>query len=352
MIRNLSERLQRTSILARSTWLLGLVLVAAGAIVSASRVEAQSEWGKVIATAKQDGKVVIYNGTNFRIIRQLGDLFQKEYGIQVDVLDGRASEIRERIRTEQAAGRAIGDLIYSGATSIALQTTEGAFQPHGTLPLAANVAPPFEINGTFLPVSAGNFALLINTNLVKGDDVPKSWKDLTDPKWNGKILSDDPRALGGGQVWFEVTLKALGRDFHEKIAAHKPVISRVWAESNRRVARGEFPIYLPFNVSEYQSLKGLPIRAIIPEEGVPYVPFGFALIKNAPHPNAARLFMNFMLDQERQLVFAKEGFRPVAKDMAAKIPAEIAPLTQAKLLGTTEPGKTQQILDLAKEIYK
>jgi iron(III) transport system substrate-binding protein len=352
MIRNLSERLQRTSILARSTWLLGLVLVAAGAIVSASRVEAQSEWGKVIATAKQDGKVVIYNGTNFRIIRQLGDLFQKEYGIQVDVLDGRASEIRERIRTEQAAGRAIGDLIYSGATSIALQTAEGAFQPHGTLPLAANVAPPFEINGTFLPVSAGNFALLINTNLVKGDDVPKSWKDLTDPKWNGKILSDDPRALGGGQVWFEVTLKALGRDFHEKIAAHKPVISRVWAESNRRVARGEFPIYLPFNVSEYQSLKGLPIRAIIPEEGVPYVPFGFALIKNAPHPNAARLFMNFMLDQERQLVFAKEGFRPVAKDMAAKIPAEIAPLTQAKLLGTTEPGKTQQILDLAKEIYK
>src|SRR6516165_5536267 len=81
--------------------------------------------------AQREGKVVVYNGTSFRVVRMLGDLFAKETGIAVDVLDGRASEIRERIRTEQAAGRAIGDLIYSGSTSIALQTAEGAFAPLG-----------------------------------------------------------------------------------------------------------------------------------------------------------------------------------------------------------------------------
>jgi iron(III) transport system substrate-binding protein len=311
---------------------------------------AQGDWDKVVAEARKEGKVVIYNGTNFKIVRKLADLFQKEHGIAAEVLDGRASEIRERIRTEQAAGRAIGDLIYSGATSITLQAAEGAFKPHGGVPLAGSLAEPFKDNGIFLPVSAGNFALLVNTNLVK--EPIRSWKDLENPKWAGKILSDDPRALGAGQVWFEVTYRTLGRGFHEKIAAHKPVISRVFAESNRRIGRGEFPIYLPFNASEYQSLKGLPIKVITPEEGVPFVAFGSAILKDAPHTSAARLFMNFMLDPARQLMFATEGFRPAAKDMAPRIPEELRPLTLPKLMGTTQPGKTQAYLDLAKEIYK
>ena len=127
-------------------------------------------------------------------MRQLGEQFQKEYGIAVEVLDGRASEIRERIRTEQAAGRAIGDLIYSGATSIALQTAEGAFKPHGPLPLAGNLAEPFTSNGTFLPSSAGNFALLINTNLVKEDI--KSWKDSREPQMGRQDPERRPARAG------------------------------------------------------------------------------------------------------------------------------------------------------------
>lgn len=350
MLREFANRMKNFAAGSTAAGLTVLVAALAALVGAPGSASAQSDWDKVVAEAKKEGKVVIYNGTNFKIVRQLGDVFQNEYGITVEVLDGRASEIRERIRTEQAAGRAIGDLIYSGATSITLQAAEGAFKPHGGVPLGKNLAEPFTDNGTFLPANAGNFALLINTNLVKEDI--KSWKFLEDPKWSGKILSDDPRALGGGQVWFEVTYRTLGRDFHEKVAAHKPVISRVWAESNRRIARGEFPIYLPFNVSEYQTLKGLPVKVIIPDEGIPFVPFGSALLKDAPHPNAARLFMNFMLDPAQQLKFATEGFRPAAKDMGPRIPEEIRPLTQAKAMGTTEPGKTQGYLDLAKEIYK
>jgi iron(III) transport system substrate-binding protein len=336
---------------AVSTRLLaGLTLLAAALVGSAGVALAQSGWDKVVAEARKEGKVVVYNGTNFKVVRKLGDAFQKQYGIAVEVLDGRASEIRERIRTEQAAGRFIGDVGYTGATSAALQAADGALQPHGGVPLSKALDEPLVDDGMFVPSSAGNFALLINTNLVKQDI--KSWRELEDPKWAGKILSDDPRALGAGQVWFEVTYRVLGRDFHERIAAQKPVISRVFAESSRRIARGEFPIYLPFNVSEYQSLKGLPIKVIIPQEGVPYVPFGTSLLKGAPHPNAGRLFMNFLLAPDQQLGFALEGFRPAAKDMGPRIPEDIRPLTQAKAMGTTEPGKTQGYLDIAKEIYK
>ena len=327
-----------------------LAVLAATLIGGADGALAQSGWDNVVAEAKKEGKVVVYNGTNFKIVRKLGDLFQKQYGIQVEVLDGRASEIRERVRTEQAAGRFIGDVSYNGRTTTALQTAEGALDPYGNLPLAKTIEAPFETNGTFLPSNAGNFALLINTNLVKEDI--KSWRELEDPKWAGKILSDDPRALGGGQVWFEVTYGAFGREFHEKIAAHKPVISRVFAESSRRIARGEFPVYLPFNVSEYQSLKGLPVKVIVPQEGIPFVAFGTALLKNPPHPNAGRLFMNWLLEPDQQLVLALEGFRPAAKNMGPRIPEDIRPLTQAKAMGTTDPSKTQGYLNLASEIYK
>jgi len=333
------------------TWgCLKLVGVALAAVTSSAAYAQSANWNDVVAAAKREGKLLIYNGTNFPIVRKIAVEMQKETGIAIDVLDGRASEIRERIRTEQAAGRFIGDVGYTGATSAALQAADGAFQPHGELPLSETLAEPLVDDGVFVPSSAGNFALLINTNLVKEDI--KSWRELEDPKWAGKILSDDPRALGAGQVWFEVTYRTLGREFHEKIAAHKPVISRVFAESNRRIARGEFPIYLPFNVSEYQSLKGLPIKVILPQEGVPYVPFGSSLLKGAPHANAGRLFMNFLLEPEQQVAFALEGFRPAARGMGPRIPEDIRPLTQAKGMGTTQPGKTQGYLDLAKEIYK
>jgi iron(III) transport system substrate-binding protein len=162
------------------------------------------------------------------------------------------------------------------------------------LALAGSLTEPFVDDGTFLPANAGNFALLINTNLVK--DEIRSWKDLEDPKWSGKILSDDPRALGAGSGWFEVTYRAFGREYHEKVAAQKPVFSRVWAESRRRIARGEFSIYFPFNVSEYQPLKGLPIKVIIPKEGVPYVPFGtadFPRLRQAVLTASAPLFASY-----------------------------------------------------------
>ena len=327
-----------------------LALLAACLISVPGRAMAQSGWDKVVAEAKREGKLVVYNGTGFKIVRKLADLFQKEYGIEVEVLDGRATDIRERIRTEQAAGRFIGDVNYTGRTTSTMQAAEGHFQPHGDLPRLTALAEPFEANGIFLPVKAGNFALLVNTNRVK--DEIKSWKDLENPKWAGKILSDDPRALGAGSGWFEVTYRAFGREYHEKVAAQKPVFSRVWAESHRRIARGEFSIYFPFNVSEYQSLKGLPIKVIIPKEGVPYVPFGAAVLKGAPHPNAARLYMNYLMDPARQLMFAQAGFRPAIKDMGPRIPEELRPLTQSKPMGTMEPGKTQHYLDLAKEIYK
>ena len=165
------------------------------------------------------------------------DAFEAKYGIKVELLEARASEVRERVRVEQAAGRFLGDLHHNGSTTTWLMTRDGNFQPHGAIPNIKNVDPIYEPDDTKIPAEVISYCLMINKNLVKPADEPKSWKDLLDPKWQGKILSDDYRALGGGAVFFLVMLKAFGSEFHEKLAAQKPVFSRDIAEQRAARAR-------------------------------------------------------------------------------------------------------------------
>jgi iron(III) transport system substrate-binding protein len=118
------------------------------------------------------------------------------------------------------------------------------------------------------------------------------------------------------------------------------------------VARGEYPLDLPFNVSEYPSLQGLPIKAIVPEEGAAYVPFGTGLLVDAPHPNAGKLFMNYLLSQQAQIMQAANGYRPAAAGLEGKYPDAVKPLLTGKLLGTTTPGRLGETTKIAEGIYK
>ncbi|MDB5569783.1 MAG: Ferric transporter ATP-binding subunit [Hyphomicrobiales bacterium] len=328
------------------------VLAGAASLALAPRgAFAQGAKDALVAAAKKDGKLIIYNGSNFPVVRRLGAQFASAIGISVDVLDGRTTEIRERIRVEQATGRTVASCTFTGMTTLVNQEKDGAFQPHGPIAGLDKIDKQLAADGTIAPLCVGNFASLINTNLVKGDDVPKSWRDFADPKWKGKILSDDPRAAGAGAVWFEATLNAFGREFHEKMAAQNVVFSRIFPESQRRLARGEFSLYLPFNVSELNGLKGLPVQCVVPAEGVPYVPFCMAVLKDAPQPSAARLFIEYMLEEPQQVALAGEGFKPALVGMGEKIPAHLRPFVDVKLLGTTTAHKLDEMNQLARQIY-
>jgi iron(III) transport system substrate-binding protein len=330
-----------------------LGLLAAAPAIARSAAAQSDDWNKVTDAAKKEGKVVIYTasiGSPFH--KKVFDAFEKKYGIKVELLEARASEVRERVRVEQAAGRFLGDLHHNGSTTTWLMTRDGNFQPHGDIPNIKNVEAIYEPDDIKIPAEVISYSLMVNKTIVKPADEPKSWKDLLDPRWQGKILSDDYRALGGGAVFFPVMLKAFGREFHEKLAAQKPVFSRDLQNSERRCARGEFPLYLPFNLQDLNNLKGLPVKAVVPAEGRPYVRFDISTLKNGPHPNASRLLMNYYLEPESQLVFANAGFNPVISGVVEKTLPEIRELLATKAMGTTDPPKQDDMLALAKEIYK
>ncbi len=329
------------------------ILAAFLALLAPAAAQTDPEWQKVVDAAKKEGKLVIYTATlGSAYHKTVFKAFEDKYGIRIELLEARASEVRERVRIEQAAGRFVGDIHHNGSTTTWLMMRDGNLQPHGGVPNVKNIVPPFEADATRIPAEVISYALLINRNMVKLADEPKSWKDILGPKWTGKILSDDYRALGGGAVFFVVMYDTFGKQFHEALAAQKPVFSRDIANSERRVARGEFPLYIPFSLQDYGQLKSLPIKPIVPQEGRPYVRFDLATLKNAPHPNAARVFMNFYLEVDQQLVFANAGYNPVVKGAIERVNEDLRPLLATKALGTTVPERQDAMLELAKKIYK
>ena len=179
-----------------------------------------ADWDKVIADAKAEGGLVLYTGlVGAPSTKVIAKAFEAKYGIPVQVLEARAGELRERIRTEQAAGRYLGDVMFNSENqAIILNAEDKSLAPHGPVPNAAGLIDHFRDDGLKSPIMTINYGLLINNRPVPPGQEPKSWRDLADPKWKGKILSDDMRAVGGGYVEFFVTAEKLGRSYHEKLA--------------------------------------------------------------------------------------------------------------------------------------
>lgn len=334
-------------------------LIALGVLTGSVQIAAAqspADWDKIIAAAKAEGTVNFYTGLPGNpTTKKINEAFEKKYGIKVQTLELRATELRERIRSERVGNNATADVMHTSANQTR-QISQGDNTVDKIGPLPNNNRMRKDLQESWvdrdinIPTFLLNYAILTNTNLVT--DPIKSWNDILDPKYKGKILADDFRAIGGGSSYFSVTYEKFGKQFQEKLAAQNVVFTRDMREAERRVARGEFAIYLPWLLNYLPSLKGLPVKAVIPEEGVVYLPYASSILTKAPHPNAARVLIDFMLSDEGQAIYASEGLLPTAEGLSSKLPPDYAPLANIKLLGVSKLELTDPMVDAAKALYK
>ncbi|MGV3651118.1 MAG: ABC transporter substrate-binding protein [Devosia sp.] len=332
-------------------------IAAAGASLALAGVgyAQDADWAAIEQAARQEGGLVFYAsflGAQFQL--DIMNTFTETYGIPVTLLDVRATELSERIRTEYATNRVAGDVYWSGFSVLSM-IEAGMIAKIGTLPNAANIGEDLQplVSEYLVPTHAGFYGIMVNTNLVSEADEPKSWADLLDPRWKDKILSDDMRAQGGGLNMFSGLYKALGREFHEKLALQNPVFSRDIGNDERRVARGEFPLRVPQLYANMRALEGLPVKFIMPTEGAPYTQGLMVALEGSPHPNAAKLFINHYLGERVQGMLAENGIRPAVAGLADALTSETArTAASVKLLGTTTPDIMAEVLAVSAEVYK
>ena len=336
--------------------LLHAMAFAASLISFPAFAQSEAEWKKVTEAAMKEGKAVVYSGyLSPETHNAINAAFKAKYGISVDVLTGRGGELRERLRLEHQTGRFLVDVYHMALAITSINLGEDkTIVPHGGLPDAANLTPGMaaRANDKVVPIFTITYGFLYNSAMVTPEDAPNSWNDLLDPKWRGKIMMDDPRASGGGRVFFHMTYDKYGRPFHEKLAAQNPTFIRDYNEAARRVARGEYPIYLPLILGAYDKIKALPIKYVIPAEGVTYGSYGISVMANAPHPNAARLLANFYLGQEAQAIYAKTGHGIVIGNLKEKLSPEVDAMATAKPLVDEDFTRIDEHFKNAKEIYK
>ena len=322
-------------------------------LLSSAHAE-DGSWDKVIEAAKKEGKVVVYNmALGAPYFTAVLKSFEAKYGIPVEKFDLRASELSERIRTEQAAGRFLGDAEMVTTTMIEEQLKNGDFvQKLPPIPNAAHLRPPFKANEYSVPAFMQPMGILINTRLVKEQDIPTSWNDLNDPKWKGKILSDDMRPLGSGNTMFAILEKTMGTDFNQKLAEQKPVFSRDMRNDARRVARGEYAIYIPQIFAFTSDLKGLPVKVVDSEGGCTFRGDGS---RGAQERAASQrcAFVHRPLPQRRVAIALRECLDASGERCGrrARGNPDAKQFVNAKIIGPAKLAERSSMMDLAKKLY-
>lgn len=326
-----------------------LAALAAGPV----RAQSDADWQKLVAAAKVEGRVVVYNSAlgapNYKAAV---DAFQRRYGIEVQTLDSRVAEMNERIQAEQTGGHYIGDLEQNTNTYTLGHDRQGWLQPHGSLPNLAALRPDLPADPDNVPCFVQGFGLFYNTDLVAAAQAPRGWRDLLDPRWTGRILQDDPRQPGAGNVIFSAMEEKLGPDFTAAYGRQHQVFDRDLKNGAARVARGEFPVYASEAFPFFLDMNGLPVRFVVPIEGAPYIEVVCSILKGAPHPNAARLFINDFIGSETQTLYGNAGQIPVIAGVADRVRPEVRDMVSARLLGTTHADTVAAMLARAKAVFQ
>lgn len=281
---------------------LGLPLLAL--FVFIPMVSASEHLADLVNRAKKEGKVIWYTTLSVPESNKLANIFQKHYPFaQVEIVRSGGGALVNRILTEFAGKAHIVDVIL-GADSrggIPVFKKKGIITRYKTPERKFVASGLKDKDGYWTSLYQLTFVLAYNKELVKPKDIPRRYADLLKPRWKGKKILNDTENF----IWFGALLNYWGRKkglaYFRKLADQEQVFQRGARGRIQLVIAGEFPVTIGYgpHAQGYAS-QGAPIDWV-PLEPVVVSPISILLAKQAPHPNAAKLFINFLFSKEAQL---------------------------------------------------
>lgn len=271
---------------------------------------------KLVEAAKSEGTVAYYTTMTLSQSKKVADKFQAKYPfLKVELFRSGADELLNRIKTEARGGLYAWDVV-SGRGDMVLTLSEAKLLAPYRSPENKFIAHDMvDDDGYWTAYYVNPFVLGYNTNLVKKEDVPKTYEQLLDPKWKGKKISIDDSAYG----WLAGLIREWGKEkavaYFKKLAAQDPVVMRGNTNRVQLAMAGEYPLIIAYAPTiQRETSQGHPMDWV-PLEPVPVQVNPMMLAAKAPHPNAGRLLIDFLLSKEGQNMLV--GFRrvPVREDV-------------------------------------
>jgi iron(III) transport system substrate-binding protein len=206
--------------------------------------------------------------------------------------------------------------------------------------------------GYYHGASAFMVGLIYNTNKVKPADAPTSWADLVDPKWRGLVSVGHPGFSGAGASWCIEMRRLYGDSWFKKLADNKPQVGRSVIDAVTTVNSGERSISAgPINLAAMTASKGNPLAVVAPKEGPVLIMSPSAVMANAPHPNAARLFTEWFLVSEETERMTRDQFG-IPRRAGAKPREGVLGLNDAKTVLRPTVQETMAQLPEVIELWK
>jgi iron(III) transport system substrate-binding protein len=290
----------------------------------------------LVEAARKEGKVSFYTALELTTAERLSRTFEAKYpGIAVRVERSGAERIFQRIAQEQGSGIHAVDVANSTDPAHYLDWKKhGWLAPYVPDDVAKHFpADQIDPDGMHATSCAWTEAIGYNTNLVKREDAPKSYADLLDPKWQGKIVKGHPGYSGAILTATFLLARDLGWPYLEKLAQQKVMQVQSAADPPKKILLGERAVMADGNDYNLVLLKdqGKPVEVVYPAEGSPLIIVPSGIFKGAPNPNAARLFQSFFLSAETQQMlvddYAHRSFHAQVKEKGTR-----KPLSEIKLL--------------------
>ncbi|HEU4345229.1 MAG TPA: extracellular solute-binding protein [Candidatus Binatia bacterium] len=282
------------------------------------------EWQEVVNAAKKEGKVVVAGSPDPVMRSEIIPKFTARYGLPIEFIAGRSSQIVARVETERSAGIYSVDVFLAGPDTTAIelygQKMIEALRPQLLFPEVVDGSkwktgrvwfPDPEERFVARPFSSVASLLFINTDHVRPEEM-RHVHDLLNPKWRGKISTEDPTTTGAGANTAARFYTQIGAEFVKQLYLdQKPARTRERRQMADWLARGTYPICFNCREDDVRPLQkeGFKILEIFELAGVPATingsPWLLSMANKAPHPKAAQVFANWILSKEGLETYAR-----------------------------------------------
>ena len=273
------------------------------AMAAIANLKGPEREARLLAGAKKEGQLALYTSLENSDAMKLTAAFEKRYGVKVVLWRSSSDAILSRVLTETRGNRFVADVIETNGLELEALQREKMLQPFRSPYTRELIADAVQPHGQWIATRMHVYWVAYNTQLIKKEDLPKSYSDLLDPAWKGKIGVE-----ATNYPWFAAVIEELGE--REGLQLFRNIVKTNGISTRKGhnllanlVASGEVPLALTTNQQAIVKMKkgGAPVDGFFPQFGVAMLN-GVAIQRNAPHPHAAALFADFMLSDGQDVL--------------------------------------------------